>query len=72
MCFLGGVTFSFKGLICYWFISPYIIYIFIKDYSIAIMFLFRQWYNHFKYKFINRHTKRVYDPWLKKIITIKK
>lgn len=69
---LGGAKFSFYEMLVDWIVSPYLFYVVIKDFSIAIYYIIQNWIKHLKYRFTHRHTKRIYDPYLNKMITISK
>lgn len=70
LCWLGGTKFTVKDLFIYWFISPIIFCEVIKDFSISIYYILKGWYKDLKYKIKHKNTKRIYDPYLNKMITV--
>lgn len=69
---LGGAKFTVKDLFIYWIISPIIFCEVIKDFSISLYYILQGWVKHLKYRFTHRHTKRIYDPYLNEMITVRK
>lgn len=69
---LGCAKFTVKDLFIYWIISPIIFCEVIKDFSISLYYILQGWYKDFKYKIKHKNTKRIYDPYLNKMITVRK